>query len=102
MTERPRNVAVSLEHFLLGVAGVAAENLVAAVAGEEDFDPVLARDLGADVSRRRGVVAEGLVVGAGDDRYGFDDILRRHVILASAGAQMLRRDARVLHLVEAF
>ncbi|HRR54609.1 MAG TPA: AAA family ATPase, partial [Candidatus Methanomethylicus sp.] len=65
---RRRNVVVPAEHALFGVAHVAAEELVAAVAGDQPRDAVLARHLGAVVGGNHGAVAEGLVVGASDLR----------------------------------
>src|SRR5690606_38902080 len=60
--QRRRKRVVPLEHLLLRVARVAAEELVAAVSGEQLLDSVAARAARADERRDGRRVAERLVV----------------------------------------
>ena len=94
-----RNASIKPEHALLGVTGVAAEKLVAAIAAENLFDASLARDLGAVIRRQHRRIPEGLVVGAGHHRDAVDQIGRGDIVFMMLGAEVPRSDARVLHLV---
>ena len=94
-------MAVPAEHPLLGIARIAAEQFVAAVAGEHPAMAVLAGEPGAEVGRQHRRVAEGLVIGGRHVRNVGDQIVGGDVVGAMLDAEMLRGDARELHLVVA-
>ena len=62
---------------------------------------MVARQRGADERRHGRGVAERLVVVGCDHRDRGDQFGRRDVVLVMVGAEVLRRDARILHLVVA-
>ena len=101
MTEQGRQAIVVFEQALLRVAGVAAEDLVAAVACQHALEASLARRPGAEIGRHRGVVAERFVILACDDRHGGHDVCRLQVILVCAAGIALGGAARVFHFIEA-
>jgi hypothetical protein len=99
--QRCRHTAVALEHLLVGIARVAAEDFVAPVAGQHQRAAVGARHAGTKIRRHRRGVAEGFVVGGRDLRDRLGNIGRGDVVLVGGAAEMGGGDARELHLVEA-
>ena len=81
-----------------GVVVVAAEELVAALAGERDLD-VPARELGDEVGRDRGRVRERLVEGLGQRGQELDGVRAEHELVV-VGAVPLGDEAREAALVE--
>ena len=96
---RAGNVLVGGEQLVARVARVAAEELVAAVAGEHPRDAGFVRELRAEERRQRRRVAERLIERRGDLRDALDQIVGRDVVLVMIGAEMPRGDPRVLHFV---
>ena len=92
---------IEAKQVLLRITFIAAEQLVAAVTGEQPLDAVLAGEARAVVGRNRRGVTEGLVVTCGDLRQRIDHVLRGHVVLVVLAAEMARGNACVLHLVVA-
>ena len=92
---------VPAEDALLGVAGVAAEELVATVAGQHLAYAIFSRHLGAVVGGQRRRVAEGLVVVRGHGGDAAHQVIGRDVVLVVLGAETPGGDAGVLHLVVA-
>ena len=99
--KEPGRAEIALEHQLLRIALVATEDLVAAVAGQEPLEAVLARDARTVIGSRGRRIAERLGEGRGEFRQRCQHVVRRDVVLERRGAEMARRDARVLHLVVA-
>ena len=83
--QRARHPRKQRELILLGIARVAAEQLVPAVAAQHAFDSVGAREPGAAVGRDRRRIAERLVVGGGNKRDGGDHVGGRHVVFVMVG-----------------
>ncbi len=80
---------------------VAAENLVAAVAGEQQGQATLAGDARAVIGGGGRGIAEGLREGRGDRRERVQDVVGRHVVLERRGPEAPRGDPREFHLVVA-
>ena len=89
-----------LEYALLGIALVATEEFVATIASQHDLDAVLARHLGAEISGCCRGIAEGLIVGAGDQRHGLDHVVGSHIVFMRLGAEMARGDTGKFQLVK--
>src|SRR5574340_1842674 len=94
------HAGIGFEQAVLGVACVAAEDLVAAGAWQHAFESRRARVFGAEVGRYRRTVAEWFIIFAGDDRNRSDDVGGLQVILAAAAAVALSSAARVFHFVK--
>ncbi len=93
-------VGIGLEQALLGIARIAAEYFIAAVAGQHVLESCFARSLGAEIGRHGRVVAERLVVFTRDDGNRGHDVGGLQVILVGAAAVAFDGAARVFHLVE--
>src|SRR5262245_26489232 len=99
--EQARNAVIAGEDSLAPIALVAAEDLIAAVTGEEDPHARLARIPGAQVGGQRRVVAERLVVGLNDVREALERLVGRDDFRVVSGSEMSSRQFRVLELVVA-
>ena len=91
---------VSLEQPLLGIAGVAAEYFIAAVAGQHVRESRFARRLSAEIGGHCRVVAERLVVFTGDDGDCRHDVGGLQVVLVAAAAVALGGATGVFHFIE--
>jgi len=92
---------IALEQELLGVTGVAGEQLVAPVARQEAGLAVFPCQTRAVIGGHGGGIAEGLIVAARDERDGIDDVLGGDLVLVHAGAEVASGDAGVIQLVVA-
>ncbi len=101
VAQRTGQIAVDRIEVLLGVALVAAEQLVAAVAAEQRVYPVVPGELGAVVGRHRRGVSIGLVVDGGNQGNGAHHVVGRDIVFVVPRSEMPRGDARVLHFVVA-
>jgi hypothetical protein len=97
--ERGWHLLVPTEHTLRRVTRIAAEQLIATVAGEHLLDAVLLGALGADQRRHSRGVTERLFVVHRDARDAVEQVARRHVVLVVIRCEVPCRDSRVLHLV---
>ena len=84
----------ALVHGVVAVAGVAAEHLVAAFAGEDDGD-VFAGQLGNEVERDAGGPGDGLVLMPDEARQRVEEVLHADDDFVVLGADGLRDVAGV-------
>ena len=99
-TDRTGQAEVALKQFLLGIARIAAEDFVAAVACQHALEPRCARSLGAEIGWHRRFVAERLIVFVGNDGNRRHDVGRLQVILVRPAAVALGGTARIFHFVK--
>src|SRR5689334_25320994 len=81
MPQPVRQAVVKLEHVLNRVARVAAEQLVAPVAGEQTLESAFLCAGCAEVRRKHRGIAEGLIERCSNQGDRFDDIFGRYVVL---------------------
>ena len=99
MAQRCRNALVGREDLLFRITGVAAEQLVSSVTGQQLAVAVVAGESGEAEGRQRRGVAERLIVVGGDLRDVRDEILSGDVVLAEVGVEGARGDSRIGDLV---
>src|SRR5215813_6783330 len=100
-SEEAGNTVIAGENSLAPVALVAAEDLVAAVARQEDAHAGLARVAGAEIGGQGRVVPERLVVGAHDVGKALQRLIGGDDPRVVSGIEMAGGQLRVLELVVA-
>ncbi len=99
--QRARDEPVAGEDLLSTVALVAAEDLVSAVAREEQADPGVPGHAGTEIRRNIRVVSERLIVGRHQVRDDREGLVGAHEPRIVGGAEVTGRQLRVLELVVA-
>src|SRR5216683_5906668 len=99
VTDEAGDQAVAGKDAVPPITFVAAEDLVAAVARQQDPDPGLPRQPGAEICREGGVVAEGLIVGCHEIGKTLQGLFRRDDLGVVGGVEMACGQLGVLELV---